>query len=98
MSLFTSSTSIGSRAVGFKMSAWSCPSLRDPMLVDEVNKLIASDRINAEWAVRRVSPEIKHLFDWSAAFPRAKRMRRWASKMSAWSCPSPEAISLLELL
>jgi phosphotransferase system enzyme I (PtsI) len=37
--------------------------LRDPMLVDEVNKLIATDRINAEWAVRRVSRKIKHIFD-----------------------------------
>ena len=37
--------------------------LRDPMLVDEVNKLIAEDRINAEWAVRRVTRKIKHLFD-----------------------------------
>ena len=37
--------------------------LRDPMLLDEVNKLIASDRINAEWAVRRVSRKIKHMFD-----------------------------------
>ena len=37
--------------------------LRDPMLVDEVNKLIASDQINAEWAVRRVTRKIKHLFD-----------------------------------
>ena len=37
--------------------------LRDPMLVDEVNKLIAADQINAEWAVRRVTRKIKHLFD-----------------------------------
>ena len=37
--------------------------LRDPMLVDEVNKQIANDRINAEWAVRRVTRKIKHLFD-----------------------------------
>ena len=37
--------------------------LRDPMLVDEVNKLIANERINAEWAVRRVTRKIKHLFD-----------------------------------
>ncbi len=37
--------------------------LRDPMLVDEVNKLIATDQINAEWAVRRVTRKIKHLFD-----------------------------------
>jgi phosphotransferase system enzyme I (PtsI) len=37
--------------------------LRDPMLVDEVNRLISSDRINAEWAVRRVSRKIKHVFD-----------------------------------
>ena len=37
--------------------------LHDPMLVDEVNKLIAEDRINAEWAVRRVARKIKHLFD-----------------------------------
>ncbi len=37
--------------------------LHDPMLLDEVNKLIARDRINAEWAVRRVSRKIKHMFD-----------------------------------
>ncbi len=37
--------------------------LHDPMLVDEVNKLIVNDRINAEWAVRRVSRKIKHMFD-----------------------------------
>src|SRR5262249_124909 len=37
--------------------------LRDPMLVDEVNKLIAAEQINAEWAVRRVTRKIKHLFD-----------------------------------
>jgi phosphotransferase system enzyme I (PtsI) len=37
--------------------------LHDPMLVDEVKKLITRDRINAEWAVRRVSRKIKHLFD-----------------------------------
>ncbi|MBX5484272.1 MAG: phosphoenolpyruvate--protein phosphotransferase [Myxococcaceae bacterium] len=37
--------------------------LHDPMLVDEVRKLIERDRINAEWAVRRVSRKIKHLFD-----------------------------------
>jgi phosphotransferase system enzyme I (PtsI) len=37
--------------------------LRDPMLIDEVNRLIAADRINAEWAVRRVSRKIKHVFD-----------------------------------
>jgi phosphoenolpyruvate-protein phosphotransferase (PTS system enzyme I) len=37
--------------------------LHDPMLVDEVKKLISRDRINAEWAVRRVSRKIKHLFD-----------------------------------
>ncbi|MGA9522223.1 MAG: phosphoenolpyruvate--protein phosphotransferase [Myxococcaceae bacterium] len=37
--------------------------LQDPMLLDEVNKLIARDRINAEWAVRRVSRKIKHMFD-----------------------------------
>jgi phosphotransferase system enzyme I (PtsI) len=37
--------------------------LRDPMLVDEVNKLISQDRINAEWAVRRVTRKIKHIFD-----------------------------------
>ncbi len=37
--------------------------LHDPMLVDEVRKLIGRDRINAEWAVRRVSRKIKHMFD-----------------------------------
>src|SRR5262249_56239202 len=37
--------------------------LRDPMLVDEVNKLISTEQINAEWAVRRVTRKIKHLFD-----------------------------------
>lgn len=37
--------------------------LHDPMLVDEVNKLISSDQINAEWAVRRVARKIKHIFD-----------------------------------
>src|SRR5262245_11778288 len=37
--------------------------LRDPMFLDEVNKLISADRINAEWAVRRVARKIKHMFD-----------------------------------
>jgi phosphotransferase system enzyme I (PtsI) len=37
--------------------------LDDPMLVDEVDKLIVEDRINAEWAVRRVARKLKHLFD-----------------------------------
>jgi phosphotransferase system enzyme I (PtsI) len=37
--------------------------LHDPMLVDEVDRLIVQDRINAEWAVRRVARKIKHLFD-----------------------------------
>ena len=37
--------------------------LHDPMLVDEVNRLIVEDRINAEWAVRRVARKLKHLFD-----------------------------------
>ncbi|MBN1207960.1 MAG: phosphoenolpyruvate--protein phosphotransferase [Myxococcaceae bacterium] len=37
--------------------------LHDPMLVDEVDKLIVEDRINAEWAVRRVARKLKHLFD-----------------------------------
>jgi phosphotransferase system enzyme I (PtsI) len=37
--------------------------LRDPMLFDEVNRLIATENINAEWAVRRVTRKIKHLFD-----------------------------------
>ena len=37
--------------------------LHDPMFVDEVRKLISSDRINAEWAVRRVARKIKHMFD-----------------------------------
>ncbi len=37
--------------------------LHDPMFVDEVNKLIERDHINAEWAVRRVARKIKHIFD-----------------------------------
>jgi len=37
--------------------------LHDPMFVDDVRKLIAQDRINAEWAVRRVARKIKHMFD-----------------------------------
>ncbi|MDY7227534.1 phosphoenolpyruvate--protein phosphotransferase [Hyalangium rubrum] len=37
--------------------------LHDPMLVDEVDRLIVQDRINAEWAVRRVARKLKHLFD-----------------------------------
>ncbi|HEY8211078.1 MAG TPA: phosphoenolpyruvate--protein phosphotransferase [Myxococcaceae bacterium] len=37
--------------------------LHDPMFLDEVKRLIATDRINAEWAVRRVSRKIKHMFD-----------------------------------
>jgi phosphotransferase system enzyme I (PtsI) len=37
--------------------------LADPMLVDEVRKLIGRDRINAEWAVRRVARKLKHMFD-----------------------------------
>lgn len=37
--------------------------LHDPMFVDEVKKLIGNDRINAEWAVRRVARKIKHMFD-----------------------------------
>ncbi|HXX29709.1 MAG TPA: phosphoenolpyruvate--protein phosphotransferase [Myxococcaceae bacterium] len=37
--------------------------LRDPLLLDEVNRLIAGDRINAEWAVRRVTRKLKHAFD-----------------------------------
>lgn len=37
--------------------------LRDPMFLDEVNALIAQDRINAEWAIRRVARKIKHMFD-----------------------------------
>jgi len=37
--------------------------LHDPMFFDEVKRLIATDRINAEWAVRRVSRKIKHMFD-----------------------------------
>src|SRR6476646_7534713 len=32
--------------------------LQDPMFLDEVKKLIARDRINAEWAVRRVARRI----------------------------------------
>ncbi|WNG30561.1 phosphoenolpyruvate--protein phosphotransferase [Cystobacter fuscus] len=37
--------------------------LHDPMFIDEVNRLIVEDRINAEWAVRRVARKLKHLFD-----------------------------------
>ncbi len=37
--------------------------LHDPMFVDEVSRLIVEDRINAEWAVRRVARKLKHLFD-----------------------------------
>lgn len=37
--------------------------LHDPMLLEEVNKLISRDRINAEWAVRRVARKLKHMFD-----------------------------------
>ena len=37
--------------------------VHDPMFVDEVKKLISRDRINAEWAVRRVARKIKHMFD-----------------------------------
>ncbi|HJY87080.1 MAG TPA: phosphoenolpyruvate-utilizing N-terminal domain-containing protein, partial [Candidatus Acidoferrales bacterium] len=37
--------------------------LHDPMFADEVNKMISRDRINAEWAVRRVARKIKHMFD-----------------------------------
>ena len=37
--------------------------LHDPMLVDEAQKLIATEQINAEWAIRRVARRIKHLFD-----------------------------------
>jgi phosphotransferase system enzyme I (PtsI) len=37
--------------------------LHDPMLVDEVRRLISTDRINAEWAVRRVARKLKHMFD-----------------------------------
>ncbi|MGO8970953.1 MAG: phosphoenolpyruvate--protein phosphotransferase [Myxococcaceae bacterium] len=37
--------------------------LRDPMLLDEVNRVIVADRINAEWAVRRVTRKLKHAFD-----------------------------------
>src|SRR5512140_1347493 len=37
--------------------------LHDPMFVDEIKKLIATDRINAEWAVRRVARKVKHMFD-----------------------------------
>ena len=37
--------------------------VHDPMLVDEVDRLIVGDRINAEWAVRRVARKLKHLFD-----------------------------------
>jgi phosphotransferase system enzyme I (PtsI) len=37
--------------------------LQDPMFVDEVRKLVARDRCNAEWAVRRVVRKIRHMFD-----------------------------------
>jgi len=37
--------------------------VHDPMFLDEVNKLIVRDHINAEWAVRRVARKIKHMFD-----------------------------------
>jgi phosphotransferase system enzyme I (PtsI) len=37
--------------------------LHDPMLLDEVKKLVERDGINAEWAVRRVARKIKHMFD-----------------------------------
>jgi phosphoenolpyruvate-protein phosphotransferase (PTS system enzyme I) len=37
--------------------------VHDPMFLDEVNKLIVKDHINAEWAVRRVARRIKHMFD-----------------------------------
>lgn len=37
--------------------------LQDPMFLGEVKNLIAQDNINAEWAVRRVSRKIKHMFD-----------------------------------
>jgi phosphotransferase system enzyme I (PtsI) len=37
--------------------------LHDPMLLDDVHKLIRTDFINAEWAVRRTARKIKHLFD-----------------------------------
>src|SRR5688572_7840995 len=32
--------------------------VRDPMFVEEITKLIQRDRINAEWAVRRVARKI----------------------------------------
>ncbi len=37
--------------------------LHDPMLLVEVTRLIKEDRINAEWAVRRVGRRLKHQFD-----------------------------------
>src|SRR5215831_1634410 len=37
--------------------------VHDPMFIDEVKRLISRDRINAEWAVRRVARKIKHMFD-----------------------------------
>ncbi|MBI3180541.1 MAG: phosphoenolpyruvate--protein phosphotransferase [Myxococcales bacterium] len=37
--------------------------LHDPMFVEEVEKLITRDFINAEWAVRRVARRIRHMFD-----------------------------------
>jgi len=37
--------------------------LQDPMFVDEVRKLVARDRVNAEWAVRRVVRKLRHMFD-----------------------------------
>ncbi len=37
--------------------------LRDPMLADEAKKVIRQDRINAEWAVRRVIRKLKSVFE-----------------------------------
>jgi phosphotransferase system enzyme I (PtsI) len=36
--------------------------LRDPMLVDEVQRLIGEERVNAEWAVKRSTRKIKGAF------------------------------------
>lgn len=37
--------------------------LEDPLLVNRVEEVIASDRVNAEWAVRTVLRELESLFD-----------------------------------
>ena len=45
--------------------------VHDPMFVDEVKKLISRDRINAEWAVRRVAR--------TSGFPIPFRGAKWLS-------------------